>query len=157
MVILLLSFELATSQRNLETVLQKYNDENIPYVEVSDAKSMTEVVFLDARTAEEFKVSHIPKAIHVGYKTFKLVSLDTIADKNQTLVVYCSIGVRSEDIAQQLKAKGYIKVFNLYGGIFEWMNQNQELHNSNGTTTDSIHGYSKAWSKWLRRGIKIYD
>lgn len=154
---LLLSYESATSQSNLETVLQKYNDEDIPYVQVSDAKSMPEVVFLDARTAEEFKVSHIPKAIHVGYKTFKIDSLNTIADKNQTLVVYCSIGVRSEDIAQQLKAEGYNKVFNLYGGIFEWLNQNQELHNSKGTTTDSIHGYSKAWSKWLTRGVKIYD
>ncbi len=48
------------------------------------------------------------------------------------VVVYCSVGYRSEKIAEKLKAAGYKNVFNLYGGIFEWENQNLPVYDSNG-------------------------
>ena len=39
------------------------------------------------------------------------------------IIVYCSIGVRSEDIGEKLKELGYTKILNLYGGIFDWKNK----------------------------------
>ena len=72
-------------------------------------------------------------------------------------MVYCSLGVRSEDIAEQLKKAGYNKVKNLYGGIFEWKNNGFPIYNLENKETDSIHTFSMKWSKWLKKGIKVYD
>jgi len=71
--------------------------------------------------------------------------------------VYCSLGIRSEDIAEKLKKAGYNNVLNLYGGIFEWKNKDFTVYNSEGTQTEKIHTFSKEWSKWLTKGIKVYE
>jgi hypothetical protein len=70
--------------------------------------------------------------------------------------VYCSLGIRSETIANQLKKAGYTNIKNLYGGIFEWRNKGFKVYNSEDKKTDSIHAFSKAWSKWLTKGTKVY-
>jgi len=71
--------------------------------------------------------------------------------------VYCSLGVRSEDIAEQLRDSGYTNVYNLYGGIFEWKNKNFNIYNTNNELTENIHAFSKQWSKWLTKGEKTYE
>jgi hypothetical protein len=45
----------------------------------------------------------------------------------------------------------------LYGGIFEWKNNDFPVFNSEGKETDKIHAFSKEWSKYLYNGIKIYE
>ena len=52
---------------------------------------------------------------------------------------------------------GYTKVYNLDGGIFDWKNQSQIVVNHLNLPTDSIHAYSKVWSIWLHKGIKVYE
>jgi 3-mercaptopyruvate sulfurtransferase SseA len=73
------------------------------------------------------------------------------------IVVYCSLGVRSEDIAEQLKKEGYTNVYNLFGGIFEWKNSNHKVYDNKEEPTENVHAFSKKWSKWLLKGNKIYD
>ena len=102
-------------------------------------------------------VSHLDKAQCVGYDYFNLEEvIKKLPHKNQKIVVYCSVGIRSEDIAQQLKEAGYTNVYNLFGGIFEWKNNNYTLYNQKQIKTDSVHTFNKAWSKWLKKGIKVY-
>lgn len=109
--------------------------------------------FLDARETEEYDVSHIKGAMPVGYDDF---SLDGIKlQKQDTIVVYCSIGYRSEKIGEKLQKRGYENVFNLYGGVFKWMNDGYPIY-SNGEETDRIHTYNKKWSQWVYQGEKIY-
>ena len=79
-----------------------------------------------------------------------------IPNKNEAIVVYCSLGIRSETIGETLKASGYTNIKNLYGGIFEWKNKNFKVYNNKQIETDSIHAFSKTWSKWLKNGIKYY-
>jgi rhodanese-related sulfurtransferase len=75
-------------------------------------------VLIDSREKREFEVSHIDNAVWVGYDTFKMKRIKHIP-KDQKIVVYCSVGYRSEKIAEKLIKKGYTKVSNLYGGVFE--------------------------------------
>jgi rhodanese-related sulfurtransferase len=120
--------------------------------------SSEELIFLDAREQKEYQVSHIPKALWVGYKNFDLNRVTRqLKNKEQKIVVYCSIGVRSEDIAEQLMQHGYANVFNLYGGIFAWFNEKQPVYNADEKPTNRIHAYSERWGTYLNRGIKIYD
>jgi rhodanese-related sulfurtransferase len=111
---------------------------------------------LDARSYREFEVSHIPGATWVGYEEFSLDRLAGI-DNQAPVAVYCSVGYRSERVAEQLQRQGYANVVNVYGGIFEWVNTKRPVVTDDGAETDEIHGYSKFWGFWLKRGTPIYD
>ncbi len=147
------------SQNNLKSLLKKHNKESIPYIYVKQLEKQTiRPILLDARELPEYKISHLKNAIHVGYDKFKIESIQKkIPDTNTKIVVYCSLGIRSETIADSLKKVGYNNVENLYGGIFEWKNNNLPIYNSTEKVTDSIHAFSKAWSKWVKKGVKVYD
>ncbi|MBO3115706.1 rhodanese-like domain-containing protein [Winogradskyella sp. DF17] len=147
------------AQENLSEVLSKYNSESITYISTENLRAQQdEVLILDAREIEEFQVSHLKNAIYVGYDNFNLqATTSSLKDTTKPIVVYCSIGVRSEDIAEQLKDAGYTNIYNLYGGIFEWKNKNLPVYNLKNNSTDSIHAYSKRWGKYLNKGIKVYE
>ena len=147
------------SQKKLSKLLKQQNTESIPYISVEALHNETEdLIILDSREEKEFKTSHLKNAIGVGYDFFNLDSVQSkLPNKNSKIVVYCSLGIRSEDIAEKLKKAGYTNVYNLYGGIFEWKNNDLEVINSQEKPTDSIHTFSKAWSKWLNKGIKVYE
>lgn len=146
------------AQESLSEVLAKYNNESIPYIHSKELSKETDITILDAREKSEYDVSHLKDAIYVGYKKFDLENVaNQLQNKNKKIVVYCSLGVRSEDIAEKLKKAGYTNVYNLYGGIFEWKNNNFSVFDYNNSKTEKVHAYSKAWSKWLIKGIKIYD
>lgn len=114
------------------------------------------VVILDAREKIEYDVSHLPEAIFVGYSNFSEDEVTKIlTDKSASIVVYCSIGIRSENIATKLQKAGYTNVSNLYGGIFEWKNTGYKVY-QNGKETNNVHTFSKAWAKYLKNGKKIY-
>ena len=52
---------------------------------------------------------------------------------------------------------GYKNVYNLYGGIFEWKNNNWKVFDNKGFETDNVHTFNKNWSKYLKKGTKIYE
>lgn len=110
---------------------------------------------LDAREKKEYEVSHLPNAKWVGYDHFDKNALKDIA-KEEIIVVYCSIGYRSEKIGEKLKKMGYSRVYNLYGGIFEWTNRQYLLVDNKNQTTTNIHAYNKEWGAWLDKGNKKY-
>ena len=146
-------------QETLEEVLNKYNHKKVPYIAVAELKNLQQknkVVILDSRELDEFKVSHIEGAILVGYNHFRLSSLPDSVDKKTPIVVYCTLGVRSEVIANQLIENGYTDVKNLYGGISEWKNKDYIVIDSTQRMTENIHVYSKKWGKWLTKGNPIF-
>ena len=113
------------------------------------------MVILDAREKREYEVSHIEGAIWVGYDDFNLSRLDSV-DTSMSVVVYCSVGYRSEKIGERLYEAGYQDVTNLYGGIFEWVNQGGDVYNNKGKTKD-VHGYDEKWSKFLSKGNVVIE
>lgn len=146
------------AQESLKDLLNKSNTKSVPYISVEElAMPKTKVVLLDAREVSEYKVSHLKNAIHIGYDFFNIKKTSQLLkDKSAPIVVYCSLGIRSEDVAEKLKKAGYTNVKNLYGGIFEWKNKKKRVYNSKEKETDSVHAFSKEWSKWLKNGIKFY-
>ncbi|MFN0176865.1 MAG: rhodanese-like domain-containing protein [Saprospiraceae bacterium] len=119
------------------------------------ARDSASCIFLDAREPREYAVSHIAGAISIGYDHFDLENLPTNLPKDHRIVVYCSVGYRSEKVAEKLQKAGFTNVSNLYGGIFEWANQGLPLVNHKGVTNE-VHAYSRSWGIWLKKGKKIY-
>lgn len=156
--VLMISFNKMNSQNSLSTLLNKYNTGNSPYISVEELRMHQlndEVVILDARELDEFEVSHLQDAIFVGYNYFDESKIQNIP-KDKRIVVYCSIGIRSENIAKRIMNAGFKDVHNLYGGIFEWKNEDFPVVDSTGKETEKVHVYSKRWGKWLENGKKIY-
>jgi rhodanese-related sulfurtransferase len=116
---------------------------------------ISDVLLVDAREQKEFTVSHISQSVWVGYDKLDLSPLANVP-KNKPIVVYCSVGYRSEKVAEKLIAQGFTNVKNLYGGIFEWKNQDKPVVNEQGET-NQVHAFSKAWGVWLKKGQKVYN
>lgn len=155
---LILFSTMLSAQSTLPQVLKKLNSQTVPYIKVEELKIKSNYIFLDAREPKEFNVSHIENAILVGFDKFDGNKMTTIIkDKNATIVVYCSIGVRSEKIGEKLLKLGYKNVFNLYGGIFEWKNSGGKVVTNRNIETDKIHTFNKEWSVYLKKGIKVYE
>ncbi|WP_405384356.1 rhodanese-like domain-containing protein [Maribacter sp. LLG6340-A2] len=144
-------------QTKLERVLKNWNKESIPYIYPENLPMNDAIVYVDTREKEEYDISHLKNAVWVGYSNFSEENvLQQIPNKSQPIIVYCSIGIRSENIGEQLKELGYTKILNLYGGIFEWKNKGGLVYNNDNTVTDSVHAFSKHWGKLLKKGIKVY-
>ncbi len=128
----------------------------VPEMQVQEAaRDHAHLVFLDAREPQEYAVSHLEGAIPVGYDHFTIAALPATLAKDAPVVVYCSVGYRSEKITEQLRTAGFTNVSNLYGGIFEWVNQGHPVVNAEGPT-ERVHAFSRTWGVWLRKGKKVY-
>ena len=145
------------SQYEIDSLLQKYNDQTVPYISVQELKKDAHsYLILDTRKKKEFEISHIPNAIWGSEKVDLKNPAFAKAKKNQPIVVYCSVGIRSEDYGEHLKKLGYSNVKNLYGSIFAWKDAGYNLINSKGKRTDSVHVFSRKWGNYLNSGIKVY-
>ncbi|GAB3811017.1 hypothetical protein GCM10028895_00780 [Pontibacter rugosus] len=119
------------------------------------ATGQQQPLLLDTRQPAEYKVSHLQGARFANFDTFTVEQVKDVP-KHQPIVVYCSVGYRSEKIGEKLKQAGYTNVQNLYGGIFEWVNRGNPVYNTEGKT-GKVHAYSKTWGVWLLKGEKVYD
>lgn len=107
-------------------------------------------LLLDVRTEPEYKVSHLAGAIRV----------DPSAGRNQLarflqlprpVVVYCSVGYRSSELATRLRAAGQTNVANLEGSIFAWANEDRPLVSDSNRSVRLVHPYNQTFGKLLRR------
>jgi rhodanese-related sulfurtransferase len=113
-----------------------------------------QLILLDTRTPAEYRVSHLQGARFVDFDTYEQADFAGIS-RQRTVIVYCSVGYRSERVGERLKALGFRDVRNLYGGIFQWVNEGRPVYNASGPTRQ-IHPYSALWSTWLRQGEPVY-
>ncbi len=131
-------------------MVNSYLSYSVPVISVDDLHAMpaSSRIVLDAREAEEYKVSHINGAIHVGFNHFDAAKLASVP-KDKKIIVYCSIGYRSEKVGEKLIKMGFTRVYNLYGSLFEWVNHNYEVVDMANKPVKKIHGYDKSWAKWV--------
>ena len=150
------------AQQDWDKLLAKYNKGSVPYITAQEAAVMMstdeKVIFLDAREVAEFETSHLPQAVFVGYDDLDADELPRqTLEQADKIIVYCTVGVRSEDIGEILLKKGFQNVYNLKGGILSWKNADFVVYNRNGQPTGKVHVYGPNWGRWLTRGIPVYD
>ena len=160
-----LEFSAQASRANLYEGKEKFEDNVNAYISntvplvngTSLEKIYDDVLILDIRELEEYNVSHLPKAQFLGSKNPDFSILENV-NKQQKIVVYCSIGYRSEKMGEKLNKMGFENVFNLYGSIFAWVNENRLIIDNDGMPTKKVHTYNKRWSKWVMNSEyeKIY-
>lgn len=150
---------LANAQKTYDEKLSSLYKNTVPQIKPSTLQSKIRQgqhpIILDTRSHEEYKVSHLPNAKFIDYDDFDDDMVKGLS-RDSEVIVYCTVGYRSERIGERLQKLGFTNVLNLYGGIFQWVNEGGEIRNNKNHPTDSVHTYSKSWSGWLKKGIKVY-
>ncbi|WP_370173811.1 rhodanese-like domain-containing protein [Leeuwenhoekiella palythoae] len=143
-------------KKSIAKLLETYNTRSIPYISVQELKMNLEAyTILDTRKRDEFEVSHLPSAIWVGEKP-QDAFLDSISNKKKPIVVYCTVGIRSEDFGEKLERKTGKTAYNLYGGIFAWKDAGFKILDTKGKSTQKVHTFSKNWEDYLSTGIAVH-
>jgi rhodanese-related sulfurtransferase len=145
------------------TVIDQELRANFPDVESIKAAELQTVlsgkerpIILDVREPEEFAVSHIQGAVRMDPDAELDDVLQAIGPHltGRTVIVYCSVGVRSTQLAERvykgLKSQGASRVANLSEGIFGWHNAERPLVRDTQASA-YVHPYDALWGRLLRR------
>lgn len=81
----------------------------------------TDAVILDVRTPEEWNDGIIPGAINIDiYQGPAFMEAIGELDKDKSYYVYCRSGARSANACNIMSQLGFLKAYNLSGGIMGW-------------------------------------
>lgn len=103
-------------------------------------------VILDARTQEEFLVSHVGGAIRIDPYRPILRPIRNFP-KDTAIVGYSSASYRGARLADFLARQGYGNVVVLDGGIFQWANEGRPIVRDD-RPSNQVHPYDGRWG-WL--------
>ena len=116
--ILLVAFTIfSCSLINNESINQMNSDELIDFIELNDA------VLVDVRTEDEYNSGYIENSLNIDYFSNEFsVNADKL-DKNTPIILYCRSGNRSSMSANKISKLGFKEIYNLEGGILEWIEE----------------------------------
>lgn len=86
-----------------------------------------EAVLLDVRTPGEWERGRLPEATFIDFYQPDFKDKVAQLDKELTYVVYCAVGGRSAQAANQMRNMGFTHVVNMKGGIKDWQRQGLPL------------------------------
>jgi len=115
------------------TMLTSCIDQRSEEVKVISAEEMQslleadEVQLVDVRTPEEYDFGHIDNAQNIDY--FSPTFDDDIKnlDINRPVILYCKSGGRSAKCAEKMVEAGFVKIYDLDGGISKWKHKGYEI------------------------------
>lgn len=158
--LLLISFMVLSQGDPYQTMLKGLYSHTVPLITREEMKTLisdrNEVQIFDTRSEDEFEISHVPGAYFIDYDSFNDSLLHKF-NKKLPVIVYCSVGYRSEKIGEKFIKNGFKEVYNLYGGVFDWVNHGFTIVDKEGKPTENIHPYSPEWGIWLKKGNKVYE
>ena len=111
-------------------------------------------VLLDVREQEEYEVSHLKDALRATSEQEALEALEGVPP-DRPVVLYCSVGYRSSEMAGFLQKRGFDKVYNLEGSIFAWANEGKPVYRG-GERVQVVHPYDRVWGKLLKKVLRSW-
>lgn len=101
---------------DLEAVISKVSPQDF-------SKMNKDAQLVDVRQPREFASGHIENALNMNLYAGSFETQIMTLDKNKEVYLYCLTGKRSASAAKKLKKMGFVKVYDLDGGIASWHNQ----------------------------------
>ncbi len=90
--------------------------------QAAEMLSQQKAIIVDVRENDEWQEQHITGAIHIPLDQVQARIAELAQYKNNTVIMQCRSGKRSEKAAKILKTAGFSSVYNLKGGILAWDN-----------------------------------
>ncbi|MFD1397111.1 rhodanese-like domain-containing protein [Kroppenstedtia eburnea] len=99
---------------------KRYTDVDAGELSQAGEAERLRYVPVDVRTAEEYEEGHLPGARHIPYDEMeeRIGELEDVKDREILLI--CRSGRRSVIAANILSMYGFLRLFNLKGGMLEW-------------------------------------
>ena len=85
---------------------------------------------IDARSPEEFAYNHIIGALNFNLQTADYARFVQALDKTKPVFIYAINTGRSSALARELKHQGFSAVYDLAGGIANWIGSGQPYYTS---------------------------
>ena len=96
---------------------------------------------------EEYAISHLLGAF-LAVDEDEALKIIAKKSKDRFIIVYCSVGYRSSELANILLKKGFTKVYNLEGSIFKWANEGREIYQGD-QLVNTVHPFNSNWKHLL--------
>lgn len=101
-------------------------------MEVNDNILDSDAIFVDMRNIYEYEIGHFYNALTIPANTFRdqLMKLKNILSsyRDKKIIMYCTGGIRCEISTALLNFYGFKKVYQIYGGILEYIKQVKIYH-----------------------------
>lgn len=88
--------------------------------EMQTLLELDDVQIVDVRTPEEYKNGYIHKSQNIDYNSPTFDEDIAKLDKSKPVILYCKSGGRSAKCSKKLKEAGFVKIYDLNGGITQW-------------------------------------
>lgn len=103
------------------------NIEQITVEEMQTLLEMGEVQLVDVRTPDEYVEGYIHGAQNVDYNSPTFNEDILKLDKTKPVILYCLSGGRSAKCSKKMVDAGFVKVYDLDGGISAWKHEGLEV------------------------------
>ena len=97
--------------------------------EMQTLLQMDQVQLVDVRTPEEYSTGFIANAQNIDYFSPTFDEDIKKLDKEKPVIVYCKSGLRSSKCSEKLLKAGFVKIYNLEGGITQWQHEGLKINN----------------------------
>ncbi|MXW06457.1 MAG: rhodanese-like domain-containing protein [Gemmatimonadetes bacterium] len=135
-------------------VAQLSTDSLQTWLDESGQAQMGRPLLLDVREKEEYEVSHLKEAVLAASEKEALEVLEGVPS-DQPVVLYCSVGYRSSEMAGFLQKRGFDRVYNLEGSIFAWANEGKPVYRGD-ERVRVVHPYDRVWGKLLKKVLRSW-
>ncbi len=79
------------------------------------------VLLLDVRTQGEYRAGHIKNSVLIPVQVLAAEHEKINGHKTEQIIIYCRSGNRSVTASNILLGKGFKNIYNLKGGIKDWV------------------------------------
>ncbi len=122
-VLVVLLSVISLSCKSDESVIKIVTTEEVETIIQSE-----DVQLIDVRTPEEYEEGHILNAQNIDYNSPNFEVDITKLDKTKPVLLYCKSGNRSGKSSQIFLEAGFKTIYDLEGGITEWIDKGLEVN-----------------------------
>lgn len=115
-------------------VLTSCNHQNKGVIEAVTVEEMQSLIHLDdvqlvdlRSKKDRLLQGYIENSQHIDFNSDTFESDIENLDKSKPVALYCNSGKRSAECAEKLIEAGFVKIFDLKGGVSEWKHKGKEL------------------------------
>lgn len=115
---------------SFSSCVKKTDSNSVQLISSDEANTLLaieEVQLVDVRSAAEFSTGHIPNSQNIDVLSPSFDNDIKLLDKSKPVMVYCKSGNRSAKCSKKLQAAGFVKIYDLEGGISKWKHQGFDI------------------------------
>jgi len=124
----LISFMACGQKENVKSNGTNADQGSISLISPTDLNNANkDILLIDVRTPEEFASGHLENAVNMNYFDNDFAAQLKTLDKNKAVYLYCKSGRRSANAAEKLEDMGFVKIYDLEGGVVNWQSKGLTL------------------------------